>query len=172
MTNHEEWFSNLEKSDLSGVVETKDDTPHPIKHIEDVPLSHVSQKGIMRNVFHMPTITKNLVFVGQFLDQGMQIQFTHHKCYIEEEGKIIAQGRHEGRMFIVETNDVGIAMFGKGKKVESDIDLWHKQFGNVNFPRLWEMQTKNIVFGLPKFSGRNGFGEDTPSSKLIKECWN
>ena len=42
------------------------------------------------------------------------------------------------------------------KKVESDIDLWHKRFGHINFPQLSEMITKNIVFGLPKFSGRNG----------------
>ena len=77
MTNHEEWFSNLEKSDLSGVVETKDDTPHPIKHIEDIPLSHIGQKGIMRNFLHVLTITKNLVFVRQIVDQGMQVWFTH-----------------------------------------------------------------------------------------------
>ena len=44
----------------------------------------------------------------------------------------------------------------KRKKVESNIDLWHKRFGHVNFPRVWEMQTKNIVYGLPKFTGRNG----------------
>ena len=38
-------------------------------------------------------------------------------------------------MFILETNDVVTVMFVKGQKVESDIDLWHKQFGHVNF--LW-----------------------------------
>ena len=59
-------------------------------------------------------------------------------------------------MFILETNEVGTTTFAKGQKVESDIDLWHKWFNHVNFPRLREMKTKNIVFGLPKFSGRNG----------------
>ena len=101
MTNHEEWFSNLEKSDLSGVVETKDDTPHPIKHIEDIPLSHIGQKGIMRNFLHVLTITKNLVFVRQIVDQGMQVWFTHLVCFIEEEDKIIAQGHQEARMCIL-----------------------------------------------------------------------
>ena len=41
-------------------------------------------------------------------------------------------------------------MFAKGQKVESDIDLWHKWFGHVNFPKLQEMQPKQIVFGLLK----------------------
>ena len=59
-------------------------------------------------------------------------------------------------MFILDTNDVGTTMYAKGQKVEFDIELWHKRFGHVNFSRLRKMQTKNIVFGLPKCSGRNG----------------
>ena len=45
-------------------------------------------------------------------------------------------------------------MFVKGKKVESDIDLWHKRIGHVNYQRLQDLQLKQVVFGLPKFSGR------------------
>ena len=37
----------------------------------------------------------------------MQVRFTHLGCFIEEEGHIIAQGRREGNMFIVDTNEVG-----------------------------------------------------------------
>ena len=51
MTNHKECFSYLEKSEQLGVVETEDDTPHPIEHIRDIPLSHVDQNGIMRTTY-------------------------------------------------------------------------------------------------------------------------
>ena len=51
---------------------------------------------------------------------------------------------------------VKTALFAKGQKIESDIELWHKWFIHVNFPRLLEMQMKNIVFSLPRFSGQNG----------------
>ena len=54
-------------------------------------------------------------------------------CFMEEEGQIIAQGRREGRMFILDTNDVGTALFTKSQKVESDIDLWLKQIDHVNY---------------------------------------
>ena len=43
MKNHEEWFSHLEKPEQPGVLETRDDTSHPIEHIDDDPLSHVGQ---------------------------------------------------------------------------------------------------------------------------------
>ena len=77
----------------------------------------------MRNFLHFLTITKNLVSVREIIDQGMQVTFTHLGCFIEEEGRIITQGRREGRMFILNTNDAGTAMFAKGQKIESDIDL-------------------------------------------------
>ena len=57
-------------------------------------------------------------------------------------------------MFILDSTDGGTAMFAKGQKVESDIDLWHKRIGHVNYQRLQDLQSKQVVFGLPKFSGR------------------
>ena len=57
-------------------------------------------------------------------------------------------------MFILHTSDGGTAMFAKGPKVESDIDLWHKRIGHVNYQQLQDLQSKEVVFGLPKFSGR------------------
>ena len=88
------------------------------------------------NVLHVSTLTKNLVSVEQIVDQGMQVRFMHLECFIEEEGQVIPQGRKDGRMFILDTNDVGTTMFTKGQKVESDINLWHKMIGHVNYQRL------------------------------------
>ena len=146
-----------EKSKTCGIIEMAESIPNPFEAGGViVPLSHVGQKGKLMNVLHVPTITQNLVSIGQIINQGMQVRFTHLGCYIEEEGQVIAQGRCEGRMFILDTDQARTALFARGQKLESDIDLWHKRFGHVNFPRLREMQTKNIVFDLPKFRGRNG----------------
>ena len=73
MMSHEEWFSYLEKLEQSGVVKTGDNTLHPIAHVGEIPLSHVGQKGKFMNVLHVPKITKNLVSVGQIVNQGMQV---------------------------------------------------------------------------------------------------
>ena len=42
MTSHEEWFFYLEKPEKQEVVETRDDFPHTIEHVGEVPLSHSS----------------------------------------------------------------------------------------------------------------------------------
>ena len=155
MTSHKEWFSYVEKPMQPGVVATGDDTLHPISNVGEVPLSHVGQKGKLMNVLHIPTITKNLVSVRQTVDQGLEVRFTHLGCFIEEEGRVIAQGRRDGRMFILDSTDDGTAMFAKGQKAKMDINLWHKRIGHVNYQWLQDMQSKQVVFGLPKFSGRN-----------------
>ena len=63
VTSHEESFSYLERPEQPGVVETGDDTPHPIEHVGEVCLSHIGPKGKLMNVLHVPTITKNLVSI-------------------------------------------------------------------------------------------------------------
>ena len=55
-------------------------------------------------------------------------------------------------MVTLDTNDVGTALFAKGQKVESDIDLWHKRIGQINYQRLQDLQSKQVAFGLPKLS--------------------
>ena len=98
----------------------------------------------------------------------MQVQFTHLGCFIEEEGQIIAQGRKDGRMFILDTNDVGTAMFAKGQKVEVDIDLWHKRIGHSTTRGLRTCNRnklcsdcRNSVAKRPKFVKPASYGSST-----------
>ena len=58
----------FQKLEHSRVVKNGNNTMDPIEHVGDVLLSHVGQKGLMRNILHVPTIAKNLVFDGQIAD--------------------------------------------------------------------------------------------------------
>jgi len=53
-------------------VESGDETTHPITQIGKVPLSmQYGQTKYSKDVLHVPTITKNLVSVGQMVEQGL-----------------------------------------------------------------------------------------------------
>ncbi|MCO5567705.1 hypothetical protein L7F22_021399 [Adiantum nelumboides] len=57
-------------------VQTGDDTVHPIAHTGDVPWSTKNGKEkYLADVLHVPNITKNLVSVGQMVEQGLQVTF-------------------------------------------------------------------------------------------------
>ena len=149
--SHEEWFRELREPDRPGYVETGDDTTHPIRHIGNVPFGKEGEQTYIKNVLHVPTITKNLVSVGQIVEQGMQVRFNQGGCFIEKEGRLIARGQKEGRMFILESNEVKSAMYAKGLKPNTDIELWHKRIGHINLQKLKAMQSKGVVIGLPTF---------------------
>ena len=138
MTSHGEWFKELQTLQNPGYVETGDDTAHPIAHTGNVPLS--LQDGNVKylaDVLHVPNITKNLVSVGQMVEQGLQVRFNSDGLYVEEykkDGKLVAQGKKMGRMFTLDVNvpEINAVMFAQGSNVVADVEIWHKRIGHVN----------------------------------------
>ena len=71
------------------------------------------------DVLHVPNITKNLVSVGQMVEQGLQARFNSDSLYVEEykkNGKLVAQGKKVGRMFTLDVNvpEMNATMFAQG----------------------------------------------------------
>ncbi len=137
-------------------METGDDTTHPITHIGKVPLSmQDGQTKYLKDVLHVPTITKNLVSIGQMVEQGLHVIFNPNGCFVENmkiQGKLIAKGERNGRMFTLDVNmlEVNSMLFTHGKGAR-DIGIWHKRVGHVNLQCLKLMEKQNFVGGLPKF---------------------
>ena len=68
-------------------------TTHPIRHIGNVPFGNNGHQTYLKNVLHVPTITKNLISVGQIVEQGMQVRFNNEGCFIEKGDRVVAHGR-------------------------------------------------------------------------------
>ena len=122
-------------------MEIGDDTVHPIGN---VPLAmHDGKPKYMADVLHVPTITKNLVSVGQMVEQGLQVKFNSNGCFVEDPNnkcRMVAKGKRIGRMF---TLDVKVPagsdmLYTQKNAVVTDIDIWHKRIGHVNVQRVAE----------------------------------
>ena len=109
MTSHDEWFGEMQDLQNPGYVQTGDDSCHPITHIGKVPLAlHDGKTKSLSDVLHVPSITKNLVSVGQMVEQGLQVRFNAKGCFVEDfndKCRLVAKGSRIGRMF---TLDAGI----------------------------------------------------------------
>ena len=70
---------------------------------------------VEKNVLHVPTISKNLISIGQMVEKGYHVIFNENGCFIKnpKEGfKVIAQGKREGRMFTLDIqNPYGKLMY-------------------------------------------------------------
>ncbi len=89
------------------------------------------------------------------MEQGLQVTFNPNGCFVEDmknQGKLIAKGERNGRMFTLDVNmfEVNSMLFTHGKEAE-DIGIWHKWVGHVNLQCLKLMEKQNLVEGLPKF---------------------
>jgi len=102
-------------------VKTSDDTTHPITQIGKVPLSmQDGQTKYLKDVLHVPTITKKLVSISQMVEQGLHVTFNPNGCFVEDmknQGKLIAKGERNGRMFTLDVNmlEVNSMLFTHGK---------------------------------------------------------
>ncbi len=140
-------------------METGDDTTHPIPQINKVPLSmQDGQTKYLKDVLHVPTITKNLVSIGQMVEQSLQVTFNLNGCFVEDmknQGKLIAKEERNGRMFTLDVNmpEVNSMLFTHGKGARNS-GIWHKWVGHVNLQRLNLMEKQNLVGGLPKFESK------------------
>ena len=127
MTSHEHLFRELRKPDQHRYVETRDDTTRPVRHVENVPFGNDGKQTYLKNVLHVPTITKNLLSFDQIVEHGMQVQFKNEGCFVEKDGRLVAHSRREGRMFVLKSNEVKSAMFVKGLKLQTDLKRGTKE---------------------------------------------
>jgi len=85
MINHGKWFKDTRNLKTLWFVETGDDIAHPITQIGKVPLSMQNgQTKYLKDVNHVPTIIKNLVLVGQMVQQVLHATFNPNGCFVED----------------------------------------------------------------------------------------
>ena len=157
MTAHAEWFTTLEPVKALSYVFTGDDSQHEITHMGNVPVQlSAGDIKALGEVLHVPSITKNLISVGQMVERNFQVRFNQQGCFIEDMGnhmQLIARGKKHGRMFKLDAimPEVEAAMYAHTDGQVSDIEMWHKRIGHMNYNRLKTLPTSGIVKGVPKF---------------------
>ena len=57
-------------------------------------------------------------------------------------------------MFILDSNEVKSAMHAKGRKTETNIELWHKRICHINLQQLRGMQSNGVIIRLSTFESK------------------
>ena len=103
----------------------------------------------LMNVKHVPSLTKNLVFVGAIADTGNLVVFIHTHCFIIDahDHKMLASGTRNpvSRLYSI-GNDSEINSIEK----EDKASLWHRRFGHLSYFGLGHLVKTQTVTGLPK----------------------
>ena len=102
---------------------------HPITQVGKVLLA--MQDGRIKylsNVLHILNITKDLVSLGQMVEQGLQVRFNLDGCFIEDlkiQCHLFAKGNRSDRMFTLDVDipKVQAATFAHGRGVIANIEI-------------------------------------------------
>ncbi|KAH7278109.1 hypothetical protein KP509_38G024900 [Ceratopteris richardii] len=76
-------LSDLEDPHNKHDVQKGDDTKHSVEKIGNVKTSD-GNMNLLRKVLYVPTITKNLISVGQIVEKGLQVRFNRFGAYVED----------------------------------------------------------------------------------------
>ena len=69
---------------MIGYVQTGDDSRHNIQLVGDNPIQNsFDKRNRLSYVFQVPTITKNLISIGQLVERGLQGRLTHREWFVE-----------------------------------------------------------------------------------------
>ena len=116
-----------------------DNMTHPIEHIEWNSIFIKRNWSTWRTyVRHVPNIAKNVVIFDQMVEHGMKVKFNESGCFIEWKGKLMARGRREGQMFVLDFDvqrmlSVTFAhnLFANMHRLVAQTD-WPHRHGNVD----------------------------------------
>ena len=72
-----------------------------------------AKKHALRMSCMCPIITKNLISIGQIVEQGMHARFNKGGCFREKKGRLIGKEGREGWMFMLNSDKVKTAMYAK-----------------------------------------------------------
>ena len=167
MTSHQEWFRDLREPDRPGYVETEDDITHPIQHIGNVPFVKEGNQTYIKNVLHMPPITKNLALTPNCGVKDASLLNQPYNLLHWERGSTHCSWMKRGRMFTLDLHEMKSTMITKSPKANTDIELWHKRIGHMNLNKVKGMQSKGAVIGLPTFKEKEMSWTYTKTPRLI-----
>jgi hypothetical protein len=112
-----------------------------------VTLKFTSGKTIqLKNVQHVPTITKNLVSGSLLCRDGFKLVFESNKCIISKFGTFVGKGYDSGGLFhfslSFDNNVVNHVM-------NDESDVWHSRLCHVNFGCMMRLASLSLI---PKFT--------------------
>lgn len=151
MTGERGKLTNPAKYSGNRIVVSADNSKHNISSIGDVvfPSKVNMQELVLKDVYHVPGMRKNLISVPQIMDAGNYVVFGPKDVRVfakfETPSKPILQGHRRENVYVLSAET---AYVEKTKNLQN-VDLWHQRLGHIGYEKLSIIMQKESVVGLP-----------------------
>lgn len=121
----------------------------------------------IKDVLYVPSLSQNLLSVGQLAQKGYMLNFNENSCSIidKKANQLITKVQMTSNkvfpLFMDCKED-----FSMKAEVPDKSMLWHFRYGHLNYHSLKELHIKNMVIGLPQIKLSNGVCEGCVYGKM------
>lgn len=97
----------------------------------------------LKNVRHVPSLTRNLISVGQLSEGGVVTSFTSDAWKMSKGALTLARGKKDGTLYVSTGTYSSIAVAAKG----IDCTTWHRRLGHMSEKGMKVMLSKGKLPG-------------------------
>jgi hypothetical protein len=151
MTSHREWLTSFDASKKSSI-KLADGRKLAAEGIDNIVIK--SKKGgkvIISEVFYVPDMSCNLLSLGQLVEKGFSVNMEDSalKLFDKMKNLVLMCNLSKNRTYKCKISSVD--MMCMSTTITDDIEaLWHKRYGHLNFRNLSDLNSKELVYGIPK----------------------
>ncbi|KAF8389828.1 hypothetical protein HHK36_024347 [Tetracentron sinense] len=147
MTNNPGILHSISPYNGSDVITVGNGNTLPISHIGSTTLPTSYGKLKVDNILVVPSITKNLLSVGQLTDEySCLFEFTSNGFVIKDQksGRILAKVTRDGGLYSLAGNTTNQALYSSRQQKTSE-DLWHQRLGQPQLKIVSFLHSKNFI---------------------------
>ncbi|KAK3014348.1 hypothetical protein RJ639_008941 [Escallonia herrerae] len=151
VTGNSELVSNIHKHNGDRVIITADNSIHPVVNEGTANINaHGSMNSgvVLKDVYHVPGLKKNLVSVSQITDSGKYVLFGPKDVMVLDklknvEADILLVGEKKESLFVMSAGEAYVKQTSKNDRAA----IWHTRLGHVGYQMLQQISSKKLLDG-------------------------
>ncbi|KAK3034469.1 hypothetical protein RJ639_033325 [Escallonia herrerae] len=105
---------------------------------------------VLKDVYHVPGLKKNLVSVSQITDSGKYVLFGPKDVMVLDklknvEADILLVGEKKESLFVMSAGEAYVKQTSKNDRAA----IWHARLGHVGYQMLQQISSKKLLDGVP-----------------------
>ena len=172
MARHKEWFIDLDTS-RSKKVKLEDSRTLNVEGVGNILIRRKDCKTtFIESVLFVPDMQCNLMSVGQLVKKGFSVIMQNDSLKLFDPNKrlVLRSSLSKNVTFQANTN-VAYAKCLTTIVAKEESCLWHLRFGPLNFRSLSQLQSKDMVIGLPNVHVPNRMCKVCSASKQARNTF-
>jgi len=166
MTAHREWLTNFDASKKTSIKLADNKKLASEGNGNIVMRSNFGGKLIIEDVFYVPDMKCNLISIGQLVEKGFSVSMEGESLKLFDSKKNLVLKSALSKNRIYRCNISSDKMMCMSATINEDVEaLWHLRYDHLNYRSLIELNSKDLVYGLPKLNAKKSICEICVKSK-------